>query len=605
MPLDRHRPHPSGGIEFYDGGAPDAAGTVMAPSAPVLDQARRLDYQNGLTNAPAPGSAEYMAQLRADQGARMVAGPGGGAGGADQGAGGAPAAPMSGGGGAPMAAPMSAPMSGLGGAPGAPPPLDTTSTGAEGGAQTEAGRTGGGGAPGDMAGPPPAASGAGPARPPPGGIRFAGGGGGGAASEPDYGTNASRLYHMAALQPSGGGGGASKRVKVETGEQIMRNGTPSADTMARQDEAAQAQAAAAREAVLLDSRDRDIGANQVETQKNVEAIADANVSTAERRGQAAQRAIETQRQEKYEEMASAKIDPDHFWGSRSTGQRVAGTIGLLLGDIGAGLSGGKNYAREAVNSAIDRDIDAQKLNLEKKKGELSYLGQVYADAKAKTGSDKAAALEAKQVALHRLSLDVQQTALRSGSTRAQQQAQVIDAQLLAEQAKLRAESDKTIQDYHAYGFQQTVGGGGGLTLKQRAELEEKAAEAAKKFGGGTDGLIVGDRFVPFAPGLGEGDKAEMRKRAIATNNASAALDRMEREGGFSTTYGDAHSRAAAQGFTYHYMQATGQGQSTKDNEESVGKNLLGAGPKGAEEYRGSLRDMQAELEAQASAGMKK
>ena len=67
-------------------------------------------------------------------------------------------------------------------------------------------------------------------------------------------------------------------------------------------------------------------------------------------------------------IASTKIDPDHWWNSKSTGGKIAAGIGVILGGLGQGLQmwgphGNKqatNTALEQVDKAIHDDIDAQK-----------------------------------------------------------------------------------------------------------------------------------------------------------------------------------------------------------------------------------------------------
>jgi hypothetical protein len=61
-----------------------------------------------------------------------------------------------------------------------------------------------------------------------------------------------------------------------------------------------------------------------------------------------------------------KIDPNRLWHESSTGGKIAASIGLILGGIGAGLAGGPNQALAMVNKMVDRDIDAQKSELGKK-----------------------------------------------------------------------------------------------------------------------------------------------------------------------------------------------------------------------------------------------
>lgn len=61
-----------------------------------------------------------------------------------------------------------------------------------------------------------------------------------------------------------------------------------------------------------------------------------------------------------------KIDPGHYLGSMSTAGKLSTIAGLILGGMGAGLSGRGNQALELVNAQIGRDIDAQKANIGKK-----------------------------------------------------------------------------------------------------------------------------------------------------------------------------------------------------------------------------------------------
>jgi hypothetical protein len=61
-----------------------------------------------------------------------------------------------------------------------------------------------------------------------------------------------------------------------------------------------------------------------------------------------------------ERVASMKVDPSHFWGSRTAGQAALGYLGILV----SGLSGSEhNMAMEGIQKSIDRDIDAQKANI--------------------------------------------------------------------------------------------------------------------------------------------------------------------------------------------------------------------------------------------------
>lgn len=66
------------------------------------------------------------------------------------------------------------------------------------------------------------------------------------------------------------------------------------------------------------------------------------------------------------EKADFKVDPDHVWKEKGVGARIVAIIGQALGAFGASMTGGPNYAQQAIDDLINRDILAQKAELEKK-----------------------------------------------------------------------------------------------------------------------------------------------------------------------------------------------------------------------------------------------
>lgn len=55
-----------------------------------------------------------------------------------------------------------------------------------------------------------------------------------------------------------------------------------------------------------------------------------------------------------------KIDPERYYKSLDTGAKISQGIALILGGIGAGLTGGPNVALDMINKKINADIEAQK-----------------------------------------------------------------------------------------------------------------------------------------------------------------------------------------------------------------------------------------------------
>ena len=68
---------------------------------------------------------------------------------------------------------------------------------------------------------------------------------------------------------------------------------------------------------------------------------------------------------------NSTVDPNHYWAERGTGGRIMASIGLALAGIGGGLmKTGGNAALDVIQKNIDRDINAQKVNLETKQSLL-------------------------------------------------------------------------------------------------------------------------------------------------------------------------------------------------------------------------------------------
>jgi len=78
-----------------------------------------------------------------------------------------------------------------------------------------------------------------------------------------------------------------------------------------------------------------------------------------------------QLQEMEDDIINQKIDPNHFWSKDSDAKNVGFAIAMLAHSIGNQMQGGDpGNTMRLVNGMIDRDIDAQKAELAKKKNLL-------------------------------------------------------------------------------------------------------------------------------------------------------------------------------------------------------------------------------------------
>lgn len=105
----------------------------------------------------------------------------------------------------------------------------------------------------------------------------------------------------------------------------------------------------------------DLLAHQVEQQNQQVATFQSHVAE-----------LNKEREAFIKDVQNSHIDPEHYMSSMDTGGKISTAIGLILGGLGGGLSGGGgNQALTFLNSQIDRDVNAQKAELGKKENLLS------------------------------------------------------------------------------------------------------------------------------------------------------------------------------------------------------------------------------------------
>ncbi len=120
-----------------------------------------------------------------------------------------------------------------------------------------------------------------------------------------------------------------------------------------------AQMQAAKDAAIVEQQDRFLAERQ-----SLQATFEANLAAQQQRAEEMSQAI-----------LADKIDPNRIWNNASVGQRVTAGIGIMLSGIGVGLAGGPNLALQQIQRTIDLDLEAQRENLQTKKGLLSFYLQ--------------------------------------------------------------------------------------------------------------------------------------------------------------------------------------------------------------------------------------
>ena len=261
----------------------------------------------------------------------------------------------------------------------------------------------------------------------------------------------------------------------------------------------------------------------------------------------------------------SKIDIEAAYGG-AAGRIFAG-LAVALGSFGASMTGGPNYAMQLVNQRIDREIDAQKTELEKKKGKVTQLGQLLQRNEGLLGDAEQARRLAKAQTFKALADDVEARA--KGRAMTPQQAQVLQT-LRSQQAKETADLELGVQ--RTVAARQMVGAeerqrqavAAGAEAKRQRDIREKRAQQAFESGLKVEealGIEAGKRAMdeggPPQPGQAPPKAVEkvldvVAKPALGTKDLIGALRSLGTLEGAIMAYGS--PEAAPGGSTRGFVQ---------------------------------------------------
>lgn len=249
------------------------------------------------------------------------------------------------------------------------------------------------------------------------------------------------------------------------------------------------------------------------------------------------------------EIEKGEIDPDRLWKAKSAGEKVWSVVSRLIAGMG-GVEALKVHTAR-VTSEIDRDIDAQKANLNKKQGKLSSLQQVYANMIAAGASDMAATEAMRKASLLGVEQMIRKNAALTGSDLKMRNADRAVAALRAQENA----RDAAISAGRRGG--RTMAGAviparaataGGRNLKLEAQEAERTAELEQKLGKGAaetsklnaeaaaPGGKAPQRFVSHGHTFqamnvyGEGEGADLRKKFGSIDTLANILTKIEKLG---------------------------------------------------------------------------
>lgn len=123
------------------------------------------------------------------------------------------------------------------------------------------------------------------------------------------------------------------------------------------------------------------------------------------------------------------INANRYWENKSTLGKVSTIIGLLLGGAGSGGNASNNAASQALDSAINRDIENQKASMTQKNNLLGYYMKQYGNLQQAQMQTKSDLLTVTQSELNRI-------AAQSNDPIAKQNAISQNAQISLQKAQL-------------------------------------------------------------------------------------------------------------------------------------------------------------------------
>lgn len=212
------------------------------------------------------------------------------------------------------------------------------------------------------------------------------------------------------------------------------------------------------------------------------------------------------------QMSRASLDPDRFWASRSTGQRISALVSITLGGFLQGVRGGPNPGMDIINNAIERDLRAQEFayhatrdTAAAKQTAFSMAMQKYQNVDAARAAARASALDAVQAQMG------QEAALWKGTDSANH-ASIAMAQLQQDKANQIAQGIAYVQPAQAP--RQFFDRKTGLLyseseMKAREATSEGQAFEMRKIGAQTEGKLAEEQLKGELAGAAKGRPTEV------------------------------------------------------------------------------------------------
>jgi hypothetical protein len=224
----------------------------------------------------------------------------------------------------------------------------------------------------------------------------------------------------------------------------------------------------------------------------------------------------------------ADFGPDRFFKQRGTWAVIGAAIAQGLGAYAATIRGGPNYAQQIIQGAIDRDIESQRMEYLRDRDERANL---VGELTAATGDVDVATEAAAAIQMNIAQAHADELAALSGRKDVQDNWNVWKAQFQTgivdhmQKAWERGLGNTVLKTQATIKYPQAGGGGGPLTLEQRAKREKLGTEIVESRAKRADLAGGGSKETEIAPGVHARDKVEAKE----IRGQVADLDATDRE----------------------------------------------------------------------------
>lgn len=312
---------------------------------------------------------------------------------------------------------------------------------------------------------------------------------------------------------------------------------------------------------------------------------------------------------------NTKVDPNNYWANASTGAKIMAALGVVLGAMGSKATGGRNVALDIINNAIDRDMEAQKIQLDKMGRRASMMENEYAMARNHFSDTISQDLAARKTLLEKAQMQIETELSKTDQARARAAGQDLLGQLELQKADLENKL-KERELSNAFRLESSIidAKRANVALHNQAEMAKYQARAARaaaemKAGEAKQSPVPGVTFLTDKPSrqqiaaafnVSQGFKSFQDAVGELRGLREEVKKEMEKRGPAAVMYGKDRYEEIADKIKSAYKAVTGTdmkidispGLSSYANEKKLKAALIIA----EKEARKKLRNLGADLD---------